>query len=1698
MANPHEPARKKSQYDCALPATASYGGYVRVGFEEIDTPLLRVKIREAVLIGYQTADNNVSAISKRMSSVTQLDKYKDGGKEGTSEKIAYNESPLQPVRHTTPVADVVNSGVSESSVDMKHSQLSDKNNIDTHMRTRRSHTTTTLPMVTGAGIYSEREVEDSNASADINASSELSTDTAAKYNSNITQYSPATPRSTTPTSVSSTTFNRMRMSSIAGISSLIKGSRISDGQRSVSCQTEALHMSSPLPVTDGLRRKTDGGTTASDNLSLDFFAGHDAHYSISESDTVAYLDFKVVAFVQGSGRGVNRDGCGKTLDVRSESLTLDGYISQEHDYLTEDLKADGPLTLAKRVARTQAQQQNTQTHKFQKNAAMRKVGTKRAQSTIGLVSSAKDVLDTESINRTVSPTGTHTPEMSMSAFKRLSTSVQETEQGIGEQKELQVVDGVVKQNIGAGDGVRDSIEAVFANKSDLETGDVVSENVEAVFANKSDLETEKRPTLAISPNASGRCSPDVTVHSDMMDILLNPKQTDTETSFSSALDEHINTVTSGEKRAAKLKTLTKQRSEGIGSISQTSTLIPEPQSNNGSFTGTQSAPSRRATSFMNKTKAVSPLSPHHTDRSPLANVSREPPLSDTFHLNLRRLISDNNLNNTLKDTAKPSLSSSSSNLTIGNTLPRGRSKNGRPQSLHLSPNVRSRGSSPSARRRPMSAMTSTEDLRPVVHNPVWDTDVTVNTGWTQLQKDQCANNSKKRGELQGSESVDGRSLSASTMSGASRWRRPASASTSLDGASRAAVGSIAESTASGLDKAASHGDYLDRLLGDVSKLVVVVMQGPVALGEIAIPMRNLTAQEGWFPLVPVSPLHREGLYKALKRTNPKGGRRVLLDTDMDDQTVFKNLHRKFISIRTALMSISGLELLVVVCVTTALVYNVTLSEMTSAVMILTKQIWLGLDVGLSREFLLPELQTVLTAGYFLIPSIQSSNSSTLITSYMYKSFNGTMDMNYTSPSGIFIAYLDNKVYMPYLDGNGDDFNHANSIRLLIQDTNVAPTAANYGINNTCVAEETVAGCTVYNLTDARPEAAFDIVDRPWFKIVANDTGPQWSPVYTFIGGSLLGATLAFRVPQDLSQPMVAIVGSDLTLFQMSRILDSQDYFKTGYAVMFESSQGNLLATTNRTQAAGGSLQRIMNCTTPGQTVLERVRLYDSGNELLDVMSDFLSQLCLDTGECYVDVRPELPATAGCDNKNPVVPDDVQCGYPATDACVVCESVPLGFQNASMALAKSDSQTPSVHIMNNGDILAIGFFSFVGGNLVLAVVVPADDYQDEFQHILHITVAAAVAILVLSLIAAAIVAHMVSRRLVECTKNLSKFARLDFSQAVESDGSISPVKEIARIYEVMGIIRTSMRSFSKYVPPDVVRLLVQSGLEATLGGQNKLITSFCTDIVNFTTISESLDIDELNTVLGDYLQCMSEIVHENKGTVDKYIGDSIVAMWNAPEIVVDHAHRACESALLCQARLSLLREEWALQGYPALHQRIGIHTGEAIVGNCGSVTRLNYTALGNNVDFASRLEADNKKYGTDVLISDVTYSLVKDDFVARPVDDVVMPGLQKRTCRLYELVAHNDTATSAQVLRCERFEKAYTTFHDRKDARAAVRFLHEYATHHLHQTDMDDIVDPNYDVLKALCEKELAAAKSKTRGRSRSFLQRAHRDSLVPL
>ncbi len=239
--------------------------------------------------------------------------------------------------------------------------------------------------------------------------------------------------------------------------------------------------------------------------------------------------------------------------------------------------------------------------------------------------------------------------------------------------------------------------------------------------------------------------------------------------------------------------------------------------------------------------------------------------------------------------------------------------------------------------------------------------------------------------------------------------------------------------------------------------------------------------------------------------------------------------------------------------------------------------------------------------------------------------------------------------------------------------------------------------------------------------------------------------------------------------------------------------------------------------------------------------------------------------------------------------------------------------------------------------------------------------------------------------------------------LEPTGHInSYLVEVENMSKAVDNMRSGLKSFKKYVPAELVKELIKLNKEATLGGEKKNMTIFFSDIAGFTTISEKLTPEELVALLGQYLGEMTRVLLNHKGTVDKYIGDAIMAFWGAPNDLSDHASWACKSALAYQERLAELGNEWRSMNKPVFTSRIGINTGDIIVGNMGYEERMNYTVIGDAVNLASRIEGINKNYGTQIMIGEETYSSVSSQFETRLIDIVAVKGKEKGT-RIYELI-----------------------------------------------------------------------------------------------
>ena len=229
-----------------------------------------------------------------------------------------------------------------------------------------------------------------------------------------------------------------------------------------------------------------------------------------------------------------------------------------------------------------------------------------------------------------------------------------------------------------------------------------------------------------------------------------------------------------------------------------------------------------------------------------------------------------------------------------------------------------------------------------------------------------------------------------------------------------------------------------------------------------------------------------------------------------------------------------------------------------------------------------------------------------------------------------------------------------------------------------------------------------------------------------------------------------------------------------------------------------------------------------------------------------------------------------------------------------------------------------------------------------------------------------------------------------------------IGEVDRLGQTIHKSQRAIWSFSRLAPREIVRGVLDNSISTELGGARQEITVLFTDVQGFTTIAENADPDALMQQTSRYFTALTDVIISHGGTVDKFIGDAVMAFWNAPNPQPDHCERACRAALQAKDANEIINRQFEEEGLPRFYTRFGIHAGEAVVGNLGSSERMNYTALGNVVNLAARLEGLNKQYNTQILISDGVHARVGNRFRCRFVDRVVAKGMAAETL-VYELL-----------------------------------------------------------------------------------------------
>jgi adenylate cyclase len=261
-------------------------------------------------------------------------------------------------------------------------------------------------------------------------------------------------------------------------------------------------------------------------------------------------------------------------------------------------------------------------------------------------------------------------------------------------------------------------------------------------------------------------------------------------------------------------------------------------------------------------------------------------------------------------------------------------------------------------------------------------------------------------------------------------------------------------------------------------------------------------------------------------------------------------------------------------------------------------------------------------------------------------------------------------------------------------------------------------------------------------------------------------------------------------------------------------------------------------------------------------------------------------------------------------------------------------------------------------------------------------------------------------------------------------------EVDLVFRAFDRLKGGLRAFEKYVPMRLVRMLLEGETEPQLGGRVETMTVLFSDIRGFTAFSETVRPEVLADLLGEYLQCVSDVIAGHGGTVDKFIGDGVMAFWNAPRPDAEHALHATLAAIECRAAIDRLPNA-------RFFTRFGVHTEEVMVGNFGARDRFAYTLLGDGVNLTSRLEGANKEYRTQILISETTAHRVREQVLCRPIDRVAVKGKAVSTL-IFEAICPQAEATPAQLDLARAYQAALDRYFagDLREALALFRALAE--------------------------------------------------------
>lgn len=399
---------------------------------------------------------------------------------------------------------------------------------------------------------------------------------------------------------------------------------------------------------------------------------------------------------------------------------------------------------------------------------------------------------------------------------------------------------------------------------------------------------------------------------------------------------------------------------------------------------------------------------------------------------------------------------------------------------------------------------------------------------------------------------------------------------------------------------------------------------------------------------------------------------------------------------------------------------------------------------------------------------------------------------------------------------------------------------------------------------------------------------------------------------------------------------------------------------------------------------------------------------------------------------------------------------------AIAMRKEDSRSQLVlHHPETGEEY-IAVFSAMPNDFEkkwnILSLTPMNDFKGEFNQNNKIIFYFGLGLMALQIVLIYLYARKISKPLEIITAAIQGL--IEFKQP-EAEDIKTNIYELSALSSATKRLVSTLRAFTSYIPRDLVNDLLSSGKPIEIGGESRYLTILFTDLKDFSSLSETTPTRELLRRVSSYFELMTHAIKEENGTVDKFIGDAVMAFWGAPLLDERHAYHACVAAVKSKRRMDDLNAKLMSEGKPPLYVRIGIHSDAVLVGNIGSAERLSYTVMGDGVNIASRLEGVNKEYGTQICVSHSVFKEAGERLWLRPIDQISVKG-RKGELIIYEVVGirdgHEETqATEVQKVVCGLTETAFGLYLEKRYLEA--------------MTIYQDILEINSDsVAKVMIEK----------------------------